>query len=84
MIGFVWHGDFEGPAAKSYFGDMEDSACIVHTLLECPKQLIAGAESLRIGYRRQYVEAVRERLDVALRLRSVIDKRWNCHMGLPI
>jgi hypothetical protein len=29
------------------------------------------------------MEAVRERVEVALGLRSVVDERWNCHIGLP-
>src|ERR1700676_4567805 len=84
VIGFVWHSHLEGPASEGYFGDMQDGASVAHTLLERPKQVVAGAETLWVGYRRQDVEAVRERLDVALGLRSMVDKRWDCHMGLPI
>jgi hypothetical protein len=76
VIRIVWHGDFEGAAAKGYLGDMQDRAGIPDTLFECPEQLVTGAETLRIGYRRHYMEAVRERLDVTLRLRSVVDEIW--------
>jgi hypothetical protein len=80
VIGIVWHSDFEGTSAKGYFGDMQNGAGIPNTLFEGPKQLITGAETLGIGYRRHYMEAVRKGLDVALRLRSVVDERWCCHI----